>query len=66
MKHLFIGTNNAIRLIHYLIMIVFNLIELYFNVHTKKHKNINFNTLLENYMFDMATEDIYNYFLSTS
>ena len=63
MKHLFIGTNNAIRLIHYLIMIVFNLIELYFNIHTTKNKHINFDNLLENYMFDMATENIYKYFI---
>ena len=66
MKHLFIGTNNAIKLIHYLIMIVFNLIELYFNIHTKKNKHINFDNLLENYMFDMATENIYKYFITNT
>lgn len=62
MNHLFVGTDNAIRLIHYLIMIIFNLIELYFNVRTKKYKNINFDNLLEDYMFDMATNKIYKLF----
>ncbi len=52
-----------LKLIHYLIMIVFNLIELYFNIHTTKNKHINFDNLLENYMFDMATENIYKYFI---
>ena len=63
MKHLFIGTNNAIRLIHYLILIIFNLVELYFNVHTKKNRHINFDNLLEDYMFDMANGSIYKLFI---
>ena len=62
MNHLFIGTNNAIRLIHYLIIIIFNLIEMYFNVRTRKHKNINYDNLLEDYMFEMATKKIYKLF----
>ena len=62
MKHLFIGTNNAIRLIHYLIIIIFNLIEMYFNVRTRKNKNINYENLLEDYMFEMATKKIYKLF----
>lgn len=63
MKHLFIGTNNAIRLIHYLILIIFNLVELYFNIHTKKNRHINFDNLLEDYMFDMANGSIYKLFI---
>ena len=63
MDHLFVGTNNAIRLIHYLIMIIYNLIELYFNVHTRKYRNrINFKTLLEDYKIDILTKPIYKYF----
>lgn len=62
MDHLFIGTNNAIRLIHYLILIIFNLIELYFHIRTKKYKNINYNNLLEDYMFEMANKKIYKLF----
>ena len=62
MNHLFIGTDNAIRLIHYLIIIIFNLIELYFNVRTRKYKNINYDNLLEDYMFEMATKKIYKLF----
>ena len=62
MDHLFIGTDNAIRLIHYLIIIIFNLIELYFNVRTRRYKNINYDNLLEDYMFEMATKKIYKLF----
>lgn len=62
MNHLFIGTNNAIRLIHYIILIIFNLIELYFHIRTKKYKDINYNNLLEDYMFEMATTKIYKLF----
>ena len=46
LDHLYIGTDNAIRLISYVILIVYNLIELYFNIHTKKYKDINFKHLL--------------------
>ena len=66
MKHLYIGTQNAIRLIHYLILIVFNLIELYFNVRTRKNKNINFKNLLENYLFEMQKEPIYKCFITNT
>lgn len=66
MDHLFIGTNNAIRLIHYLIIIVFNLVELYFNVRTKKYKHINFDNLLEDYKFDMATRYIYKFLMTNT
>lgn len=48
MDHLFIGTDNAIRLTMYVILIVYNLIALYFNIHTSKYRNqINFKELLE-------------------
>ena len=62
MDHLFIKNNNAIRLIHCLIIIIFNLIELYFNVRTRKYKNINYDNLLEDYIFEMATTKIYKLF----
>lgn len=61
MNHLYIGTNNAIRLIHYLMLIIFNLIELYFNIRTRKYKKINYDNLLEDYKFEMATKKIYKY-----
>ena len=50
LDHLFIGTRNAIELITYFIMIIFNIIELYFNVHTRKYKRkINFKHLLQDF-----------------
>lgn len=63
--HLYVGTDNAIRLIMYLTMIIYNLIELYFNIHTRKYKHsINFENLLEEYKIEISkTKDIYKYFL---
>ena len=63
--HLYIGTDNAIRLIMYLTMIIYNLIELYFNIHTRKYKRtINFDNLLEEYKIEIAkSNDMYKYFL---
>ena len=50
MDHLYVGTNNAIQIITYLMMIVFNLIALYFNVHTKKYRRkMNLKQLLEDF-----------------
>ena len=50
MDHLYVGTNNAIQIITYLMMIVFNLIALYFNVHTRKHKRkINLKQVLDDF-----------------
>ena len=65
MDHLYIGTDNAIRLITYLIMIVYNLIELYFNIHTRKYRHsINYDNLLEEYKIEIAkTKNFYEYFL---
>lgn len=66
LDHLFIGTDNAIRLISYMILIVYNLIELYFNVHTRKCKrSINFDNLLEDYKNEISTCPIYKLFLAT-
>ncbi len=66
LDHLFIGTDNSIRLISYIILIVYNLIELYFNVHTKKYKkSINFDNLFEDYKIEITTTKIYKYFLIT-
>lgn len=66
LDHLFIGTDNAIRLISYVILIVYNLIELYFNVHTKKYRqSMNFDNLLEDYKIEITTVEIYKYFLVT-
>lgn len=66
LNHLFIGTDNAIRLISYMILIVYNLIELYFNVHTRKYKrSINFDNLLEDYKHEIGTSLIYKLFLVT-
>ena len=48
LKHLFIGSNNAIRIITYLLLIIYNIMELYFNVHTKKYKKINYKNMIEN------------------
>lgn len=54
-NHLYIGTDNAIRLISYLMLIIYNFIELYFNIHTKKYKyKINFDNLLEEYKIEIA------------
>ena len=63
--HLYVGTDNAIRLIMYLTMIIYNLMELYFNIHTRKYKHsINFENLLEEYKIEISkTKDIYKYFL---
>ena len=63
--HLYIGTDNAIRLIIYLTMIIYNLIELYFNIHTRKYKySINYDNLLEDYKIEVAiNKEIYKYFL---
>ena len=63
--HLYIGTDNAIRLIIYLTMIIYNLVELYFNIHTRRYKNkINFDNLLEDYKIEVAiTPSMYQYFL---
>lgn len=63
--HLYIGSDNAIRLTMYLAMIVYNLVELYFNVHTKKYKHkINFENLFEDYKIEIfITKDFYKYFL---
>ena len=63
--HLYIGSDNAIRLTMYLSMIVYNLVELYFNVHTKKYKHkINFENLFEDYKIEIfITKDFYKYFL---
>ena len=56
MDHLYIGTNNAIQIMTYLIMIVFNLIELYFNIHTKKYKKkINFKLLLQDFKEELLS-----------
>lgn len=62
--HLYIGSDNAIRLIAYLILIIYNFIELYFNIHTRKYKNkINFDNLLEEYKIEIAKDKkIYKYF----
>lgn len=66
LNHLFIGTDNAIRLISYMILIVYNLIELYFNVHTRKYRHtVNFDNLLEDYKAEILTTQIYKYFLDT-
>lgn len=66
LDHIFIGTDNSIRLISYMILIVYNLIELYFNVHTRKYKrSINFDNLLEDYKIEITTTKIYKYFLIT-
>lgn len=64
LDHLYIGTDNAIRLISYVILIVYNLIELYFNIHTKKYKDINFEHLLEEYKIEITKEKIYLYFVT--
>lgn len=64
LDHLYIGTDNAIRLISYIILIVYNLIELYFNIHTKKYKDINFEHLLEEYKIEITKEKIYLYFVT--
>lgn len=63
--HLYIGTDNAIRLTMYLAMIIYNLIELYFNVHTKKYKyKINFINLFEEFKIEIYTnKEIYKLFL---
>lgn len=63
--HLYIGTKNAINLIIYLTMIVYNFIELYFNIHTKKYRrSICYDSLLEDYKIEVAiTKDMYKYFL---
>lgn len=63
--HLYIGTDNAIRLIMYLTMIIYNLVELYFNIHTRKYKHkINFNNLFEEYKIEIIkTKELYKYFL---
>ncbi len=62
--HLYIGTDNAIRLISYLTMIIYNLIELYFNIHTKKYRyHINYDNLLEDYKIEVAmNKKMYQYF----
>lgn len=64
-NHLYIGTDNAIRLILYLTMIIYNFVELYFNIHTKKYKrSINFDNLLEEYKIEISqNKEIYKYFL---
>lgn len=66
LKHLYIGTNKAIQIISYLMIIVFNLIELYYNIHTKKYKRkINFKQLLKNYRYDLeSSENIYLLFVT--
>lgn len=63
--HLYVGTDNAIRLIIYLTMIIYNFIELYFNIHTRKYKHMmNYDNLLEEYKIEIAnTKYIYKYFL---
>ena len=65
LDHLYIGTDNAIRLTVYLTLIIYNLMELYFNVHTRKYKyKINFDNLLEDYKIEVAiTPNMYQYFL---
>ena len=66
MDHLFIGTVNAIQIITYLMMIVFNLIALYFNVHTKKYKRkMNLKQILEDFKEDLLTSiDMYKCFVT--
>lgn len=63
--HLYVGTDNAIRIIMYLTMIIYNLIELYFNIHTRKYKySINYDNLLEEYKIEISkTPGMYKYFL---
>ena len=63
--HLYVGTDNAIRLIIYLTIIVYNLIELYFNIHTRKYRHsINYDNLLEEYKIEISqNKNIYKYFL---
>ena len=66
MDHLYVGTNRAIQIITYLIMIVFNLIELYFNVHTRKYKKkINFKYILQNFKEELlSSEEFYKLFIT--
>ena len=53
LDHLFIGELNAIKIITYLIMILFNLIELYTRIHTKQYLNID---SIRKMLLDFRTE----------
>lgn len=66
LNHLYIGNDNAIRLLSYLTLIIFNLVELYFNVHTKKQKRkFSLTFILEGYRSEISSKPIYKYFLVT-
>ena len=66
LNHLYIGNDNAIRLLSYLTLIIFNLVELYFNVHTKKQKRkFSLTFILEWYRSEISSKPIYKYFLVT-